>query len=209
MIGILIAAAVSVWVLFQLPLPHERTLPEEGTHQVFLGHNGVHIDFVFSRREFFEFMPGDWRDANQFAPDKSWVAMGWGDSDFLLHHPTWDTVGFGDIMTAAFASKKSALRLTFDDQPWGYEKAELRLDDARFKLLLSEIDRGAQRNADGKPLLLHYDREKGEALFVSPLSYSAFYTCNDWTAGILRRLDLPAPWLVSTSSSIMRYYKKD
>lgn len=208
MIGFVVAAA-AVWMLFLLPVPHERASIERGPHQVYLGHNGVHIDFVFPRETFFALMPKGWETWSQLSPEKPWLAVGWGDRDFFLHHPTWESVGISDITRAALASPASALRLTFSELPWGYEKAEILLDDPSVQKLIEGIGKSVDVDADGKPRLIHHDENSDEALFVSPLRYHAFYTCNDWTADILETMDLPTPWIVTTSSSVMRYYEDE
>lgn len=172
-----------------------------GKNIVVLLDNGNHIDIAIDRQVFFDHAPLEFQPYKDFFPAKTFVAVGWGDENFMLNHGTIDTVTSGDLFEASFRSKSSAIRLSFVSQNVLKRTETIHLSDVDQIKLIEHIARAEDK-------VLRVDERNEEIYLRSPLEYSLLNTCNDWTASALRSIEQPTPFFVTTSGSIIRYYQR-
>jgi len=115
--------------------------------------------------------------------------------------------GSGEMLAALFPSK-SAIRMTvlrtsppeaFPDQ----EVILLQLPQSSIDRITTRLWNELARKPDGAVLRLAADSMDGSVFFGSDQVYDAFYTCNTWTATLLREGGLPINARVVFAGQVM------
>ncbi|MAP93828.1 MAG: hypothetical protein CMK07_02660 [Ponticaulis sp.] len=149
--------------------------------------------------------------ASAFSPDHTfrqdypwanWFVIGWGDETFYRFGPT---VGGG--IDAIIPPSPTVLHvIALDKTPDTYfadRTIDVGLSLAGLNELARQVDQSLERTADGEAITVaegHYPDVS--RFYRSGLSYHAFHTCNQWTAGALRKsgvsLNAPVSFLSAT-----------
>jgi Protein of unknown function (DUF2459) len=178
-VGLYLAAAA---LLGRIPVNAGWTEPAEGI-TIFVQTNGVHTGIVLPDG------PGRWR------------AFGWGDRDFYLNTPGWGDVRPMTVLAALAGSGQTLVHVDRlgpfrPDANW----RPLRLRAPEYARLRATI---AGTLAPGGRAIPGYSRD--DAFYPARGHYSAFITCNVWTARALATAGVRTGWWTPFESDVMRW----
>jgi uncharacterized protein (TIGR02117 family) len=132
--------------------------------------------------------------------------IGWGHGRVYRNARKWGDVRSEDIASAIFGSDDTTLHVyhLIDPQPTGKRK-RFRVTVAQYRHIIKDVRATFQPGKDAKsnarpayaPDNLFYD-SKGY--------YTAFNTCNEWTAGVLRRAGVRIGIWTPMPGGVMRWF---
>ena len=138
-------------------------------------------------------------------PFASWFVIGWGDESFYRYGPT---VLRG--LDAIIPPSPTVVHVIALDAPPGTyfldRSTPVSLSRAGLSQVAAQIDASLSYNAEGEAISVSEGHYPGASRFYrSDFSYHAFRTCNQWTAGVLRKsgADINAP--VSMMSGVLMW----
>jgi uncharacterized protein (TIGR02117 family) len=149
------------------------------------------------------FRPTDLRDSH-FAGN--WLAIGWGDRDFFLNTPTWADLRASTVFSALIGSGNTLIHVDHRDQPYpDSNQRPVRISRAEYGRLIATVMASLKRGEDGYPIAIpgYTDRD---LFYEAKGHYSLLYTCNGWTADILRKTGIKAALWTPFSGGVMRWY---
>ncbi len=187
-------------------------LPEPGRVNIAVCGGGAHTDFVLPGRVVYA--DGTERNWTALFPPPARYArvpglalfVGWGQKDFFMQVPSWAELRPG-IALRALAGGPSALRVIYGaaDMAKDPECRELTLSDAQYRTLAAYIESELARDAAGKPVSVPGGLYGDQVAFYEGKSrFSAFATCNTWTAEALKAAGLRAPVWTPLEYFVMR-----
>ena len=152
---------------------------ESGDVVIYLENNGRHIDV--------------WLPVEVCGyPAASWLSFGWGDRDFYLQTPFGDDLNLRLMMKALFVPSRGVIAMDLsENEPSSGDLKRLSVSREQARAAWNFISSYfIQEAASG-------DFEKISAALVHPSygsveffeakgRYSLFYTCNNWTGGVLK-----------------------
>lgn len=180
-------------LLMRLPV-HAGADPLEGTIDVYLVSNGVHVDVLVpaSRPE------QDWR---AWLPEEAglpWsplLAFGWGERNFYLNVPEWGDLTPGVALRAVFLPSRTAMHVSaWSGRPSEHDQVHLlRLTPEAYADLVAYIRSGFELDDSNRPILLDHPGYRGandppNRFFAGRGSYSMLRTCNTWSNGAVRAM---------------------
>ena len=157
---------------------------------VFLVSDGTHVDMVVPAAATCRCdavsaptLDGLSLDYDPAIPDEKrrWVAIGWGDEQFMLNVPSWADLTPGVALLATSGMDGSVIRLTSADAPnststFRYTKLLVPLE--QYRRLIASVLRSAGQPQEtvtatvGQPPQERYYRSRDR--------YDLFRTCNEW-----------------------------
>ena len=158
--------------------------PAQGV-RIYVEDNGVHTDLVLPARDFADLVrPGHFADPHQAA--FGWRTFGWGDRDFYLNTRTWSQVNPLRVARAFAGGGQTVLHVSAVPEPVaGGRVKTLLLRPEEYARLVAHV---RATFAGGTPVR-GYDAR--DAFYPARGGYSAFRTCNEWTAAGLRKAGVP------------------
>jgi uncharacterized protein (TIGR02117 family) len=138
-------------------------------------------------------------------PGAHFVVFGFGERNFYMAH---ETDSF--TMLAALLPSASAILLTALNAPppvafVEHEVVTLHVPAATVARIAGLIRQSLESQSDGAPVPLGNGPYAGSRFYASNETYDAFYTCNTWTARVLRDAGIPVrPDGVVFVSQLMR-----
>ena len=210
LLALLLLYALAVWLLPVLGVNTDHAGPPDG-QLVYIRSNGVHTVIVLPVRTAVKDWSRELPMEHTLAADTlaSHLAFGWGDKGFYLETKEWADLKASTAVKAVFGLSGTAMHISWCGKP--VESAScraVRVDASCLKRLVDRIERGFDRDANGRPILIagrHYDRN--DAFYEGTGRYSPFHTCNTWTNSVLKGAGLPAALWTATESGIMRQYE--
>ncbi|MEZ6017923.1 MAG: TIGR02117 family protein [Planctomycetota bacterium] len=164
--------------------------PLEGTIDIYLVSNGVHVDLWLPAQDPARDWPA-WFEGDLWVPSTGYVGLGWGDRGFFLDTPTWDDLTVGTALHAVFWPSATAMHVT----PYSGPPAEsddvhlLRVSSEAYARLVDFLDRSFARDAAGRPKRIDHPGYYGsDRFFEGSGSYHLFRTCNVWTNDAVKAL---------------------
>jgi len=123
----------------------------------------------------------------------AYIAFSYGDSDFMLHTPHWRDISAVRTLKALFLDTPGAIRVgCYPAIRHDTSVIPIRITPEQMQRLQSAIARSfTQKNH--RILKIEAKSPPWFCYFRAGHPYNLFYTCNQWSAGILRSTDLPAP----------------
>jgi uncharacterized protein (TIGR02117 family) len=184
---------VFVW-LITLPLcgcvsaPHASDAPVlAGDASVYVVNRGWHTDIGLPVDE----MTGPLTSLGHDYPGVRFMTFGFGERAFFMAR----SVGVGDMLAALFPSESAVLMTALRRPPeeaFGSEQVvTLRLTQENADKIAELIWLALEKQPDGSAFRLADGPYPGSAFYASTETYNAFYTCNTWTALVLRNAGLP------------------
>ncbi len=126
-------------------------------------------------------------------PGVRFLTFGFGERQFLVNHEK----GFGAMLGALLPSQSALLMTALAAPP---EKAfgsqsvvALRLSRAGLYRIKVALWQELELSAAGEPMLLANGPYEGSVYYAARDTYYGLYTCNTWTAEMLRAGGLPIP----------------
>jgi uncharacterized protein (TIGR02117 family) len=138
-------------------------------------------------------------------PGVRFMVFGFGERNYLMAR----SAGPGEMLSALFPSKSAILMTALRAPPaeaFADEQVRmLRLTHDQVDRLADLIWGGLEKAADGSAQRLADGPYPGSAFYASNETYDVFYTCNTWTAQLLRKGGLPVnPQGVLFASQVMQ-----
>ena len=124
-------------------------------------------------------------------PGARYLVFGFGERAYYMGHAT----GSGDMLTALLPSKSAILVTALSAPPPdsfdAHEVITLHLPAANVARIVDQLWDAFEKTPDGSPILLSPGPYPGSLFYAGAETYSGLYTCNTWTARILRDAGLP------------------
>lgn len=180
-------------VLMRLPV-HASADPFDGTIDVYLVSNKVHVDILVPTRRP-EFDWDQWLPAEANLAGSSMLAFGWGERSFYLEVPGWDDLTVGVALSAILLPTSTAMHVSaWPARPREHDRVHrLRLTPKAYASLVSYIQSGFTLDESQRPQLLDHPgyTDPGDLpnrFFAGRGTYSLFRTCNTWTNGAVQAM---------------------
>ncbi|MAK59813.1 MAG: hypothetical protein CMK09_02420 [Ponticaulis sp.] len=196
----LIIVTIMVCVLTN-PTPLAATVSEGDCVEIQVSDNGWHTNFYLPASAF----PADHPFRTDY-PGANWFVVGWGDEGFYIKGPSI-LRGFDAIIPP---SPTVVHLIALDRPPEDYfsdRRLPYSLSSEGLDQLVSEIDASLKMTRNGELKVVSEGHYPGASRFYrSRFSYHAFHTCNQWTAGVLRKAGAPinAPASMLSGSLMMQ-----
>ena len=176
-IGLYMTAAL---IGSHIPANSNWTEPAEG-FDLFVETNGVHVSVILPVADLRDLIRPEHLDDRKVYGTH--VMIGWGHAGVYRNAATWGEVRASDVVSAIFGSDDVLLHVYHltDPRPAPHRKT-FRVTSQQYRRIVAEIRSSFQPDpvafAAYGPDNLFY-QAKGR--------YTAIHTCNEWTAGLLRR----------------------
>ncbi len=126
-------------------------------------------------------------------PGVRFLTFGFGERQFLVNHEK----DFGAMLGALLPSQSALLMTALaapPEQAFGSQNVVvLRLSRAGLYQIEAALWHELELSAAGEPMLLANGPYEGSVYYAARDTYYGLYTCNTWTAEILRAGGLPMP----------------
>ncbi len=156
----------------------------QATHTVFMGDNGIHLDFILPQNE----LPQNWLDSIPILQQAPFVSFGWGDKEFYINTPNWSDLTVGVAIRAAILKSPAALHLTrYPQAKEGW--TELTLCEDQFQALIHYID-GTFKRVPELQNIENSGYSPQDTFYEAHGSYNLFNTCNNWVNKGLKKADI-------------------
>jgi uncharacterized protein (TIGR02117 family) len=156
---------------------------------VYVAERGWHTDITLAVEE----IAGPLATLERGFPGVRFLTFGFGERQFLLDRRR--TVG--GMLNALLPSQSvlliTALRATPEEAFGQPNVVALHVSRAGLERIVTGIWREFELSAAGEPVLLAGGPYPGSVFYPARDTYDALYTCNTWTADILRAGGLPMP----------------
>jgi uncharacterized protein (TIGR02117 family) len=200
LVALAIAMAYAAW---PAAMP-ERYPPVRGAadnHLVWVVSHGWHTGLVIDRAA----ARGLLVALDEAFPDARYLEIGWGDEGFYTTPNEAITVGLA--LEAMFSSRGSVLHVVGLPMPpaAAFPRAEIHalvVSDAGFRAMLSAIGESFRRDQAGHGIALRRGIYGDSQFFMALGGYSMLFTCNSWTARILRATGCPIASAVSLTAGL-------
>jgi Protein of unknown function (DUF2459) len=126
-------------------------------------------------------------------PGVRFLTFGFGERQFLVNHKK----DFGAMLGALLPSQSALLMTALaasPEQAFGSQSVvALRISRAGLYQIQATLWHELELSAAGEPMLLASGPYEGSEYYAARDTYYGLYTCNTWTADILRAGGLPIP----------------
>jgi uncharacterized protein (TIGR02117 family) len=126
-------------------------------------------------------------------PGVRFLTFGFGERQFLLNRKT----SVGDMLNALLPSRSALLMTALraaPDQAFGPSNVvALHVSSAGLDRIEAKIWREFELSSAGEPVLLADGPYPGSMFYAARDTYDGLFTCNSWTAHVLRSGGLPMP----------------
>ncbi len=170
-------------------------------HPIYLHNNGVHTSIILPNDpQLAQMFPASHLPGNP--PDARYLAFGWGDREFYLNTPYWRDVRPRVVLNAIVGSGATLLHV--DHLPDILPGSKRLIIDAQsYRTIVATII-NTRKDAASPPI-----RGYGDAdifYLAKGRSYSALYTCNNWTASVLREAGIRTGLWTPLPGGVMWWY---
>jgi uncharacterized protein (TIGR02117 family) len=175
---------------------------------IFVETNGVHVSLIVPMAIAGEDLSDliraqDLSDRNLYGTH---AAIGWGHGGVYRHTPSWREARSGDIASAIFGSNDTTLHIyhLINPRPNRIRK-QFRVSQAQFRDIIRDVRATFKLTTDGRSTA-HPAYGPDNLFYDSHGHYSAVNTCNEWTAGILRRAGVRVGVWTPMPGGVMRWF---
>ncbi len=162
-------------------------VPQFDDAYVYVIGRGWHTDIGLPVQE----ITGPLRTLEAAFPGVRFLTFGFGERQFLVNHGKT----FGAMLNALLPSRSALLMTALRAPPavaFGQSNAVvLHVSEAGLQQIQFGIWNELELTSAGRPMLLADGPYPGSVFYAARDTYSGLYTCNTWTAGILRAGGLP------------------
>ena len=164
-------------------------LPPPGDAVVYVAERGWHTDITLPVEE----IVGPLAVLKQGLPGVRFLTFGFGERQFLMDRSTSVGTMLSALLPSQSALLMTALRATPELAFGQPNVVVLHVSRAGLERIEASIWREFERSPAGAPVLLAEGPYPGSVFYAARDTYHALYTCNTWTAEILRDGGLPMP----------------
>jgi hypothetical protein len=187
------------WLSGCAAVPTEGPIPA-GDTTLYVVERGWHTDVGLSVGE----VSGPLESLEQGFPGVRFMVFGFGERAYYMGHNT----GSGEMLAALLPSKSAILMTALTAPPPAafpdHKVIILRLPSENLARVAARLWDDLEMSADGKAVRLADGPYVGSAFYASNETYDAFYTCNTWTALLLREAGFPVDPHVLFADQVMR-----
>lgn len=208
-----LAAITALYLLAALigsmfPANQSWNPPEDGI-ELFVETNGVHTGIIMPIRSDAHdwstlVRPGDMTDPSKYG---SHILVGWGHAGVYRNSPQWRDLRFTDAASAVLGSDDVLLHvyhLTYP-RPYPHYRRSFKVSEAEYRQIASAIEAQFALAPSGQPIPSKGYGED-DLFYEAKGHYSAFNSCNNWTANILRQAGIRAPLWTPFSGGVMKWF---
>jgi uncharacterized protein (TIGR02117 family) len=174
---------------------------------IFVETNGVHVSLILPMSVIGEDLsdlirPEHLADRDLYGTH---AMIGWGHGAVYRNAQTWEDVHSGDIGSAIVGSDFTTLHIyhLIDPQPTSFRK-RFRVTEAQYRVIIQDV-RATFKLTKGKSKA-HPAYGPNNLFYDSNGYYTAINTCNEWTAGILRRAGVRIGIWTPMPGGVMRWF---
>ena len=193
-----------------VPVNNEWREPEKGV-ELFVETNGVHVSLIIPMQAAGEDLsdlirPQDLSDPTLYGTH---AMIGWGHEGVYRNAATWGDVHSGDVASAAFGSNKTVLHIYHRINPGPNKiRRKFLVTVDEYRKIIRQIRGSFKLNRSGMPT--HYPGYSADNLFYAATGrYSAFHTCNVWTANLLQRAGVRIGVWTPMAGGVMRWFANE
>ncbi len=131
--------------------------------------------------------------------------IGWGHGAVYRNAETWGDVRSGDIASAVFGSQDTLLHIYHQIDPQqSRRRKRIIVSEKQFRHIITMVRASFElTNGQSKAFPAYAPNN----LFYDSIGhYSAFYTCNEWTASVLRRAGVRVGIWTPMAGGVMRWF---
>ena len=173
--------------------------PKTGV-DLYIETNGVHVSLIVPITDLSkDLRPQHLTDATLYGTH---AMIGWGHAGVYRNAETWGDVSPRDVGSAIFGSDDVLLHIYhLTDPQAGPQRKKLRVSRAQYAHIIGDI------RASFKPGAIPQAAYGVDNLFYEARGrYTAIHTCNEWTAGLLRRAGVRIGVWTPMPGGVMRWF---
>lgn len=179
-------------------MPPNAVVPN-GAARIYVVGRGWHTDIGLPVGE----VSGPLASLESAFPGVRFMVFGFGERAYYMAHDE----GSGEMLAALFPSKSAilltALRASPNEAFSDHRVVTLSLTQSGVDRIATEIWQSLEKH-DGAAVLLANGPYVGSVFYASGETYDAFYTCNTWTAHLLRDAGFPVDAHVLFADQVIR-----
>jgi uncharacterized protein (TIGR02117 family) len=126
-------------------------------------------------------------------PGVRFLTFGFGERQFLINRSTNLIAMLDALLPSQSAILMTALTASPEQAFGSANVVTMRISRAAMQRVEAAIWQELQPSASGDPAVLADGPYPGSVFYAASSTYSALYTCNTWTADVLRVANLPVP----------------
>jgi uncharacterized protein (TIGR02117 family) len=170
-------------------------------HLIWVVNHGWHTGLVIDRRA----ARGVLVALDEAFPDARYIEIGWGDEGFYTAPDGAITLRLA--LEAMFSSRGAVMHVVGLPAPPAAvfphaAIAPLVVSDAGFRAMLAAVGESFRRDRDGHAIALRRGLYGDSRFFMALGRYSMMFTCNSWTARMLRETGCPISSAVSLTAGV-------
>jgi len=181
--------------------------PDDGI-ELFVETNGVHVSLIVPMQAAGEDLSDLIRPGDLATPDVygTHAMIGWGHEGVYRSGSSWAEVRWADILAAATGSDDVLLHVYHRVRPHAaaHRKA-FRVTPVQYRHIIADIRRSFSLDAQGRSIASPAYGD-GDVFYAATGYYSAGHTCNEWTAGLLRRAGVRIGIWTPLPGGVMRWF---
>jgi uncharacterized protein (TIGR02117 family) len=196
------------WTLSSSVVNADQQEPAEGV-VIYLCSNDVHVDLVVPRRTDLIDWTG-WFPASHVKGRQtgSHVAFGWGNRRVYLEVPEWEDLTAKIALEAVLIPSPTVMHVS---NIWRIEEVEdarrIVLTREQYGELVQHLQSGFALQKNGVPeLIKQFSYGEYDGFYEGSGSYSAFVTCNEWSARGLRRAGVKVGRWTPFADQLMKHF---
>jgi hypothetical protein len=120
-----------------------------------------------------------------------WLCLGFGDRSYVVRRDHSLATMAAALFPGQGVILMTALRATPAEGFGADHAVSLAISQSGLDTLRAALDDAVETSPDGTPVLLDHGPYEGSRYYSATATYSLAYTCNTWTADMLRRAGLP------------------
>ena len=198
-VGASVAALVAGWLAGCATAPLDAPVPY-GEATIYIVGRGWHTDIGLSVSE----VPGPLASLERDFPGVRFMVFGFGEREYYMGR----NEGAGEMLAALFPSKSAILLTPLHASPSeafaNQQVVTLQLPKSGVQQIAKQIWDDLEKTADGLPARLGDGPDVGSVFYASSETYSAFHTCNTWTALLLSDAGLPMNTRVLLANEVLQ-----
>jgi uncharacterized protein (TIGR02117 family) len=171
----------------------------DGPARIYVVGRGWHTDIGLPVDE----VSGPLASLESGLPGVRFMVFGFGERAYYMERDA----GSGDMLTALFPSKSAilltALRASPNEAFADHRVVTLRLTQAGVDRIAAEVWQSLEKR-DGAAVRLADGPYPGSVFYASDETYDGLYTCNTWTAHLLRDAGFPVDTHVVFADQVIR-----
>lgn len=179
-------------------VPRDAFIPD-GDARIYVVERGWHTDIGLPVDE----VSGPLASLEGSFPGIRFMVFGFGERAYYMAHDESSFTMLGALFPSRSAILLTALRAPPDTAFADYRVATLRLPQSGVDRIIAAIWQSLEQR-NGNAVRLADGPYLGSVFYAGSETYDAFYTCNTWTASLLRDAGFPVNTRVLFAGEVMR-----